>query len=341
LAPPRRYLLVLAGTLCLSLVLIAMWGLFGRDHFAAIRGPLGPTWYQDLGGAAVTEIQDQDLFLHDIGQSISALQHADVVIVGSSIAAFAIDGNLMRSELTDKFGLRFYNLSFVGISSGAFTREIIERHHIRPKLWIINADDGGGAGNFFGESLQRSFSANVKTIAATEHSRLTAMAEVVRRNLRWRFEILFAPILGAPSLESAARVPIPPFYRDAATGDADFSRFPGYDLPNNAPVRVKVRNEVCHTTHEVERIAQNFVAGIGDVVLTVIPNTYYCEQQAREVAMSLGVELVLTGGISYSSWDGGGHMDRRGGTAFTRDLLTALEASAAFQRIVDRNRIRE
>jgi hypothetical protein len=319
-------------------MLIACWGLIGRDHFAAIASGHGPTWYQDLGGDAVTEIQDQDIFFHDIGSSIDSLRRADVVIVGSSLVAFAIDGTVVKNVLGNKHGLTFYNLSFVGISSGEFTRRIIKKYQIHPKLLIINADDGGGGGNFFGTGIQRSFSGDVKTIAATEHNRVEAFKEVARRNLRWRLERLFKTSLHSTALERDDRVPIPHFYRDAATGNADMAAFPRYENIDNQAVVIK-RDPDCHTTDEVVGTAKDFVRDIGaEVMLTIIPNVHYCEQQAREIASKLGIELVLPGKLAYSSWDGGGHYDRRGSFEFTTDFIGALEKTGTFKRVENASR---
>lgn len=321
-----RYILAFFASLLLLAVGFSVWAMLGRDHFGAIRAGHGPTWYQDLGGDAVTEIQDQDIFYHDIGSSIDHLRQADVVIVGSSLVAFAIDG-AMAQERLNRYGLKFYNLSFVGISSGEFTRRIADRYHIRPKLWIINADDGGGGGHFFGDNLQRSFSADVKTIAATQHGRFAALREVIRRNLRWRVESVFKVWLHSRALERPDRVVIPRFYRDAQSGDSDMASFPRYLASDNPSVAIRQRID-CHASEKVVEIARRFVATVGTrVVLTLIPNTYYCEQQARELAGALGLELVLTGQTNYSSWDGGGHLDRRGRERFTADLMTALERS--------------
>jgi hypothetical protein len=314
--------------------LIACWGLVGRDHFAAIASGHGPTWYQDLGGAAVTEIQDQDVFFHDIGSSIDSLRRADVVIVGSSLVAFAIDGAVAKNILGKKHGLSFYNLSFVGVSSGEFTRRILEKYNIRPKLLIINADDGGGGGgNFFSTGIQRSFSSDVKIIAATEHNWVVGFREVARRNLRWRLESIVRMLLHSTALERDDRVPIPLFYRDAATGDADMTAFPRYKNVDNPPPLIK-RDPDCHTTDEVVQRAKDFVRDIrSEIVLTLVPNTHYCEQQAREIAGKLGIELVLPGKLTYSSWDGGGHYDQRGSFEFTADLMAALEKTVTFKRI--------
>jgi hypothetical protein len=327
------YIVTLFSVLVALGVVFACRGLVGRDHFAAITSGHGPTWYQDLGGAAVTEIQDQDIFFHDIGSSIENLRRADVVIVGSSLVAFAIDGTVAKNILGSKYSLSFYNLSFVGISSGEFTRRILERYHIRPKLLIINADDGGGSGNFFHRGIQRSFSADVKTIAATEHNRITAFKEVARRNLRWRLERLFKTVFHSTSPDRDNRVPISLFYRDAATGDADMTAFPRYENADNPPPLIK-RDPDCHTTDDVVKTAKDFVRDIrSELVLTLVPNTHYCEQQAREIASKLGIELVLPGKLTYSSWDGGGHYDRRGSFEFTTDLIAALEKTATFKRV--------
>jgi hypothetical protein len=330
---------------CVFLVAIFAWfalivfcGSVGRDHFAAIRAGRGATWYQDLGGDSVTEIQDQDIFFHNIGASIKRLKQADIVIVGSSLVAFAIDGTIARSELGDKSGLNFYNMSFVGISSGEFTKRIIQKFNIHPKLWIINADDGGGGGNFFGRGVQRSFSGDVKTITATEHGAITAYKEVARRNLRWRMEALFKGLFNSSNLEDPTRVLIPRFFRDSFTGNYDMNFFPRYNSPSNPPLLI-TRDPNCHTTKEVIDIARSFVNSIGgDVVLTVIPNTYYCAQQAKEIANALSIELVLTGKLNYSTWDGGGHYDRRGSIEFTNDLLDQLGKTKTFARIKNASR---
>jgi hypothetical protein len=333
--PTYRYVFVLFASLLGFFGLLECWALPGRDHFAAIASNQGSTWYQDLGGDAVTEIQDQDLFFHNIGTSIDHLRKADVVIVGSSLVAFALNGKVAKAEMDNKYGLSFYNLSFVGISSGEFTRRTAEKYKIHPKLWIINADDGGGGGNFFGTGLQRSFAGDVKTIAAVQHGRIIALKEVARRNLRWRVEALFKFVFQSSALERADRTAIPHFFRDAVTGDTDMGAFPRYDRQDNPPADIK-RSSDCHTTEDVIRTAKVLAKTFGgEIVLTLIPNTYYCEQQAREVANALGIELVLTGKLNYSSWDGGGHLDRLGSTEFTTDLFTALEKTATFRRVLN------
>jgi len=141
----RIYLACLVGATALILGGSCLY--LGRqegDHFAAISPPGQPSWYLNLAGNYVTEIQDQDLFFHDIGRSIDSARRADIIILGSSLVSFAVSEELIRERLDKPYGLNFYNMAFVGVASGEFSRRIIEKYGLHPRLWIINADDGGG-----------------------------------------------------------------------------------------------------------------------------------------------------------------------------------------------------
>jgi hypothetical protein len=301
------------------------------DHFTAIARPGNAPWYQDLAGDYVTEIQDQDLFFHNIGRSIDNLRDADIVILGSSLVAFALSEEVIRDRLEKPYGLKFFNMSFVGVASGEFSRQIIERYHLHPRLWIINADDGGGGGNFFSRNLTRAFGADVKAIPAVQHGRTRAYYDVVRRNLRWRLEDATAGMrnwLSIPNKTVIAR-----FSRSDESGQTDMSRFPGFLADGNPRVKM-TRDPDCHTTPEAIATAREFVRSLGaPVVLTLTPNFHGCLTQLREIADAVGIETALPARTDYSSWDKGGHLDRNGAADFTRDLVSALEKTAAFRAL--------
>ncbi len=299
------------------------------DHFAAISPTGKPAWYQNLAGEYVTEIQDQDLFFHDIGGSIEHVRQADVVILGSSLVSFALDGDVVRERLEKPHGLKFYNMAFVGVASGEFSRQIIQKYGLHPRLWILNADDGGGGGNFFSRNLTRAFGADVRPIPATRLSYFEAYHQVIRRDLRWRFERATAE-LRRELVPPKASV-IPKFDRSDETGAADMSSFPRFLADGNPGVKM-TRDPDCHTTPDVIANARAFVASLGaPVVLTLVPNFHGCLTQVKEIAQAIGVETALPPRTNYSSWDGGGHLDRNGATDFTRDLVGALERTSAFQ----------
>lgn len=305
------------------------------DHFAAISPPGKPAWYQNLAGEYVTEIQDQDLFFHNIGGSIEHVRQADVVILGSSLVSFALDGQVIRERLEKAYGLKFYNMAFVGVASSEFSRQIIQRYDLHPRLWILNADDGGGGGNFFSRNLTRAFGADVRPIPATQLSHFGAYYQVIRRNLRWRFERATTELRREFAPPRAGV--IPKFDRSDETGAADMSSFPRFLADGNPGVKM-TRDPDCHTTSDVIANARAFVASLGaPVVLTLVPNFHGCLTQVKEIAQAIGVETALPPRTDYSSWDGGGHLDHNGAIDFTRDLIGALERTNAFQGLSTRH----
>jgi hypothetical protein len=327
----RIYLLFVAGIAGLILAVCGLLlGRQGGDHFATITPPGKASWYLDLAGDHVTEIQDQDLFFHGIGHSIDGVRRADIVILGSSLVSFALSEEAVRDELEKRHGWKFYNMAFVGIASGEFSRRIIEKYDLHPRLWIVNADDGGGGGNFFSRNLTRSFGADVKTISASQHGRARAYYDVIRRDLRWRAE---GAMRNRYLPAEPSKTLIPRFFRSDETGAADMSLFPRFLANDNSRVKM-TRDPDCHTTPEVIAAAREFVHALGSqVVLTLVPNFHGCQTQVREIAEAIGVEAVLLARTDYSSWDSGGHLDRNGSVEFTRDLVSALEKSTAFQTL--------
>jgi hypothetical protein len=324
------YLALLAGIVGL-VVAVAFFYFWAQDsdHLTAVTRSGATSWYQDLAGNHVTEIQDQDLFFHNIGRSVDSARHADIIILGSSLVSFAISEQVIRERLEKPYGLKFYNMAFVGVASGEFSRRIIEKYGLRPRLWIINADDGGGGGNFFGRNLTRAFGADVKEIPAVGYGGARARYEIMRRNLRWRFEEFGA----ASRLIPARTGVIPMFYRSDETGAADMSSFPHFLEAGNSRVKM-TRDPDCHTSPEIIANARDFVQSLGaPVVLTLVPNFRGCLTQMREVAQAVGLEVAQPERTDYSSWDGGGHLDKAGSIAFTDDLVTALEKTSAFQTL--------
>jgi hypothetical protein len=328
----RLYLSCLVGMTALILGGAALHlGRQAGDHFAAISPSGQSSWYQDFAGDYVTEIQDQELFFHNVGHSIERVRQADIVILGSSLVTFAVSADVIRERLEKPYGLKFYNMAFVGVASGEFSRRIIEKYDLHPRLWVINADDGGGGGNFFSHNLTRAFGADVRPIPAVQHGRLRGVDAVIRRNLRWRVEA------GTADLRRQIAPPragfIPRFDRDSATGAADMSLFPHFLADDNPRVKM-TRDPDCHTSPEAVAVARDFVRSVGaPVVLTLIPNFHGCLGQVKEIAQAIGIETALPARTDYSSWDGGGHLDRNGAIEFTHDLISALEKTAAFQAV--------
>ena len=333
-SPAKNYLAIMLCAVVGAGLAIGFAGLVNRDHFASIPNDRGPTWYRDWGGDTVIEIQDQDLFYHHIGSSIDDLRHADIVMVGSSLVAFGLDPDVIKKEISGRFGLKFYNLSFMGMTGGDFSRLLMQKYSIRPKILIINADDGGGGGSFFSRGLTLNIGGVFSPIPSTEYGRLQGFKEVIRKNLHWRLERMLKEAPGSEVLAGPDRSAHPSVYRDAQTGMYDMTEIPPFNLGDNPPVAIKMP-QPRHASADVINYAREYSSGSADrIILTLVPNLYYDEQQAREIAAAIGAELVLSGSVNYSSWDGGGHLDHRGAVAFSHDLADALQRSETFKALI-------
>ncbi len=260
------------------------------------------------------------LFFHNIGPSIAEVRKADIVILGPSFVAYALDSEKLKA-FSAKYGVKIYNMAFLGIRSGEFSRRVIERWGIRPKLWIINVDDQ--IEPFFTTAMDMWwFKSKALPIPSASYGRRHAWLNVIRRNVRWRIEDLLATS------------PDNSFYRRIDDGAVYLGSDPRYGAPNN-PVIALNRDQDCHATTSTIDVGRKYLADIGGhTIFTLVPHNQYCPQQARELAEAIGVEAILPPSPQYTSVDGGGHLDHRGAAAFTEYLLSALERSRTFREIV-------
>jgi len=321
-----RYLAVIAvsSTLLVSTCLVwgLSWGLKGHDHFASypLNGDIA--FYRDFSGRTVPEIQDQELFYHNVGGSVTAAKAADIVVLGPSFVSYALDKAVLRQFETAS-GRHIYNMSFIGIRGGEFSRRIIARWKIRAPLWVINADDQFI--HFFSRSLDLTLGPTTTRIPATRHWRIAGYISAAVRNLRWRAEDYISYYRTGDG--SAYGI-----YRSIATGDATVEVNPRYTADDNKEISFD-RGRDCHVTPETIGIARQYLEDIGgQVVLTLVPHSQYCPAQAYELAKALGIEIIVPPDRGYTTIDGGGHLDQKSAKRFTRFLISELIKTDAYRR---------
>ena len=314
-------------------IVAAIWGVAvaaflgtssNADHLGAIPLRGDYSWYLDFGGSFVPEIQDEDLFDHNIGNSIAEAKEADIVFLGPSFVAYALDPDLLR-QFGKKNGIRLYNMSFIGIRGGEFSREIIKRWNLHPKLWIINVDDQFI--HFFSRSLDLTLGPRTVAIPAANYGRLRGWLAAVGRNMRWRIEYKWVSWRTGSSPEPQG------IYRRPDDGGVYLGFNPKYTASDNRLIPVG-RNQDCHASGTVIDVGRDYLSDIGGhSILMLVPHSQYCPQQARELAQALGVEAMLAPDANYTTVDGGGHLDHAGAVAFTRFILSSLEQSATFRAL--------
>lgn len=330
----RRYLMAFAGVVALGMGFFLFVTSFlpydrGLTHdFLAQIGMGGDaSWYRDIGGRQIRQIQDQDIFYSNVGHSVASARASDIVLLGPSFVNAAIDRDTLRSSPLVR-RLKVYNMAFGGIRGGEFSRRIINRWGIRVPLWIINADDQFV--HFFSDDLNITIGSEKTPIAAVRRSRIRGYLTVLGRNLRWRIEDWIAA-----DLQAARSPPASPFgiYRNVSNGDITHDANPAYVANNNKPMRL-TRDPNCHTNPAVIHYARNFLHEIGgNAVLMLVPHSQACVQQAAELAKALNVEFIPPPSVdALTTVDGGGHLDKRSAKIFTSYLAAELVKTAAFKR---------
>ena len=328
-----RYLQVMVAVTAAMLVPFIVWGVVGKDHFAAIPRGDDPSWYRNYDDGTTRSIQDRDVFYHNIGHSIDNARAADIIVLGHSMVLWGLrDDQLV--EFGRKHGVKIFNMASAGDGSGEFLRLVIERWQLHPKLWIINADDH--AANFFSVSLDDfGNSGGSAANVVVKYSRLHGFFNVVGRNLRWRLEDFIADTLPAPIAKvflttvSALHV-----HRSVVDGNWDLQTVPAYNATN--PYTTLTRDQNCPATPAELGVARSYVAEIGgSTILTLFPYNGSCPQRVKEIAAALGLETIIPPDVHYTTTDQA-HLDKRGATEFTAFFLAALEQTEAFRKIAPR-----
>jgi hypothetical protein len=287
---------------------------------------------QNYYDATRIEIQDRDILYHNIGRSIEHVRQADIVVLGHSMVLFGLDYAQVEA-FEKKYGVKIFNMASAGDGSGEFVWRIIQRWDIRPKLWVINADDH--AADFFSISID-AFGNSGKSNAGhvLSYGRLTARSNVLARDLRWRIEWAIATFL--PSFISSKlllRNPIAT-WRSAVNGSVDYRNLSAFTSKSNLVITV-VRDQNCHARESDVAAAKAYVDKIGGKsLLTLFPHTDQCPVRVVEMAQRLGLTAILPPDTNYTSFDHT-HLDQRGAEAFTRFFLGELEKTPDFKALVE------
>jgi hypothetical protein len=318
--------------LCFGIVILS-WGMSGeRDHFASASLKGSADWFENYEGLVTRQMQDRDIFYHNVGHSIENARKADIIILGHSVLEFAIV-NQQIEEFERKYQVHIFNMVMPGLASGAFVRKVIKRWDITPRIWIINTDDHPA--NFFNDAMDdfaASGASSVQQIAKT--SRVVGFLNVARRDIRWAAERAAARYLPAAIARGLLQ-----YYdsgvstwRSAINGNYNLEQVGVYNQPHDF-IKL-IRDQDCHVNvWEIEK-ARAFLGDIGGrSILINVPYERWCPQRVRELADALGVETVITADANYSVFDGT-HMDKAGGQKYTKFLLNALQNTSSFQELI-------
>jgi hypothetical protein len=330
-ARPRiwPFFVAFAATLLLCLSLVAWWICAkGQDHIASISLNGDGSWYHNY--EVGSQIQDPEIFYHNIGTSIGYAREADIIFLGWSRLIFGLDWRVFEA-FEQKHRVKMFNMGFADVHSGEFYRLIIEKFGLRPKLWVINTDrdiEDERTGFFFMDLA--GVPANVSS-----QSKARALKNVLGRNLRWRIKMALGLL---PKFDS---------YRSARTGNWWLDNWINHQASTNPTMRpmkllvadgkvkiVERDDPSCPALPGEIEGARRYLRAIGGVaVLIQVPSIFACAQRVHEIADAVGVLSFTVDPTLFSSNDGGGHLDAVSARKYSTMLFAWLENLPAFQKL--------
>jgi hypothetical protein len=291
----------------------------GQDHFAAITLDGNGKWY---GNYVIKDLRilDTDIFFHGIGRSIDHALAADIVFLGTSRVVFGLNWRVF-DEFAREHQVKMFNMAFAGVMSGNFSKMLIHKWHLKPRLWVI--DVYAGPTNPFATSF---FNPNQplggnEAPSVARSGKTAAYIDVALTDFRWRLKVT----LGLDR---------PASYRSGETGNWYADRWPFY-LLTNLPKMESGKSDCSADPREISAI-RDFIADVGgDVVLTQIPSVFSCPQRIQEIADAVGVPFFAPDPAGYSTTDGGGHLDGISSARYSKEFFAWLEKTKPFEGIVN------
>ena len=320
---PKLFLPIYLGVVCSTSL---FWLIFIFIKIVPNTLINGESYYKNFGGRLRAEIQDQDLFLNNIDHVIDEVKEADIVILGPSFSSFAFDQSILN-RFQEKYHIKIFNMSFIGIRGGEFSRILINKWSLRPKLWVINTDSQFTP--FFSDSVELTLAGPGQPIAPLSYGFLTSYIGVRLRALRWHYQDL--------RFNNSSQYTY--LYRGVRNGDVTPLNENFYKI--NPGIKFTNLNNCGATEAQTKKqisYAKKFITDAdGEVVLTLVPHSEACLTQANELSHRLNVPLITPVFDGFTSWDNGGHLDKNGAVRFTEEFLSLLESSDSFQRAILRH----
>jgi hypothetical protein len=327
---------VAAGFAYLAAVLALMLSVEG-GIFSPIVLPSDPSWIMTLRYSSFLnrqESQDRDILYYGIGKLIEHARDADIVILGHSMALFGFDWRML-DDFANSRGVRIVNLSSAGDVSGEFLLRVIEKFRIKPKIWIINADDYAGRAFFVPEIDEISEGEAGQVMRS---GWLAARIRFAFKNLEWRLGALYGRFTAV--LPEFLRAPASfANFRSDRNGAWLNDFWPHYQDSSN-PIFVNDRGPECRENKRENSLADRYVRRLravapdSSVILTLVPYAQGCNYTTNKIAETLGVPFIDIPPVGFTSYDGGGHLDGAGAHRFTAKFLNQLKTLEPFLHLM-------
>lgn len=305
-----------------------------EDHPGEISLNNDHSWYMNFKRTYSLQLQDRDIFFHNIGNSLKFAKQADIIILGHSMVLFGLDWRMLQN-FSKKYHIKIYNMSFASDASGEFALRIIEKYHLHPAIFILNADDHEIS--FFAPKLK---TGKDEAADVVSYSRWHAYKNVIGKNLRWKLEAEFQQLIPKsidkilyPAQQEAYT------YRSIENGNWNNDYWPKYNIRN--PIVHNQREPDCHAKQEEFDWAAQYTSRLKNpnIILTLIPYINSCRPRVKEIADRLQKPFISIEPEGMSYFDGSGHLDSFSAKKATLQFLTQLEQLPSFKKLIENKKL--
>ncbi len=289
---------------------LVTWG--GKFRSGPEDSLLNPPREMDLGSSSLVydgfEAKDHDLYYHDLKGCMDHVREADVVILGNSRVLCGLASDQLAA-VTERSGLKFYNLGFGYDEGGEFALELLRRFDLRPGVVVVNAD-------------------------ASFWKRKTPMAAKVADSWAWKSRVGYAEFQAAwhlrrnihrwlPKIISPEQVAIWRNHENGAwsvrSSDVKPTNVAYLERESLATETEVLIASAHHWKEQLDRLGTT-------LVLTLVPSPESNVTLARKLGEELGVPLILApSDASFSTFDGD-HLDRESSERFTKLFVEQFES---------------
>jgi hypothetical protein len=272
--------------------------------------------------ASLHTLLDHQLLYHGFDHAIDAVRKADVLLLGNSRMNLAFPDDVLR-QVASEHGVTVYNLGLGFDERVAFSSALIERHDLRPKVVVVNAD-------------RRFFASDTSPLAArlmqSHELGSDAWQDWKERNeasVGWNFRLSFHRYI--PRFNVAKRrIESADVYRSLETGSWWWALH--HQPSPEHTVEVELISESLND--DERRNALEFkramdARGVA-IVLTQIPQREMCNVKLRELVQLLGAPVVLPQLDGLKTADQS-HLDAASAARFSSTFLSEFFERSAIR----------
>lgn len=329
----HRYLIILVVVFALVMIVAtggSISGSGGLPYYGAWYRPPDNSWHLSYFTSKDNRrvSLDHDIYYYGIGSSIQNAKKADILILGHSLVLFGLDWKVAERFSRDT-GLTLFNMAFASEPKSLFSRDIIMKYNLRPKVLLVHL--------FLFYPRHGEYFLSIESPQYSDHARnakssnlLKSLKTVLAANVQFRLDNYLSCFKSFVPYKAFLEKPFSLAYRSSKTG---FWYNDNSALGKFWPERLTLHQEdvqtsPCPAKCDEIALAKDFVREMSDrgtkVVFFLVPCR--CLQSTTQIASAVGVPSIMPILDGLSFYDGvGGHLSEQGAIRYSKHFFDELK----------------